>query len=35
MIFILPYLTIRKAIWIGHILRRDCFLVDIIEGKIE
>jgi len=25
----------RKANWIGHILRRNCFLKQIIEGKIE
>jgi hypothetical protein len=25
----------RKAIWIGHILGRDCFLKQVIEGKIE
>jgi hypothetical protein len=24
----------RKANWIGHILRRNCLLIDIIEGKI-
>ena len=24
-----------KANWIGHILRRDCLLIHIIEGKIE
>jgi hypothetical protein len=26
--------TKRKAYWIGHILRRNCFLKQIIEGKI-
>jgi hypothetical protein len=25
----------RKAIWIGHILCRNCFLKHIIKGKIE
>jgi hypothetical protein len=25
----------RKANWIGHILRRNCFLKHVIEGKIE
>ena len=25
----------RKADWIGHILRRDCLLKHVIEGKIE
>jgi len=25
----------RKADWIGHILRRNCFLKHVIEGKIE
>jgi hypothetical protein len=25
----------RKANWIGHILRRNCFLQRIIEGKIK
>ena len=25
----------RKANWIGHILRRDCLLKQIIEGKIK
>ena len=25
----------RKANWIGHILRGNCFLKHIIEGKIE
>jgi hypothetical protein len=25
----------RKANWIGHILRRDCLLKDVIEGKIK
>jgi len=25
----------RKAKWIGHILRRNCLLKQVIEGKIE
>jgi hypothetical protein len=25
----------RKANWIGHILRRNCFLNEIIKGKIK
>ena len=25
----------RKANWIGHILRRNCFLKQVIEGKIN
>jgi len=25
----------RKANWIGHILRRNCFLKQVIEGKIR
>ena len=25
----------RKANWIGHILRRDCLLQRVIEGKIQ
>jgi hypothetical protein len=25
----------RKANWIGHILRRNCLLIHVIEGKIE
>ena len=25
----------RKAIWIGHILRRKCLLQQVIEGKIK
>ena len=25
----------RKANWIGHILRRNCFLKRVIEGKIK
>ena len=25
----------RKVIWIGHILRRNCLLQHVIEGKIK
>ena len=25
----------RKAYWIGHILRRNCLLKHVIEGKVE
>jgi hypothetical protein len=25
----------RKANWIGHILRRNCFIKHVIEGKLE
>ena len=25
----------RKADWIGHIMRRNCFLKHVIEGQIE
>ena len=25
----------RKANWIGHILRRNCFLKQVVEGKIK
>jgi hypothetical protein len=25
----------RKANWIGHILRRNCLLKDVIEGRLE
>jgi hypothetical protein len=25
----------RNANWIGHILRKDCFLIHVTEGKIE
>jgi hypothetical protein len=25
----------RKADWIGHILRRNCLLKEVIEGKIK
>ena len=32
---ILQTIKIRKANWIGHILRRYCLLKHVIEGKIE
>ena len=32
---ILHELRKRKANWIGHILRRNCLLKQIIEGKIK
>jgi hypothetical protein len=32
---ILHEISKRKANWIGHILRRNCLLQRIIEGKIE
>ena len=28
-------ITRRKSNWIGHILRRNCLLIHITEGKIE
>jgi hypothetical protein len=28
-------ITRRKSDWIGHILRRNCLLIRITEGKIE
>jgi hypothetical protein len=28
-------IKIRKATWIGHILRRNCLLKYVIEGKVE
>jgi hypothetical protein len=37
----LPYIVVlcvrskRKANWIGHILRRNCLLQQVIEGKIK
>ena len=27
--------TRRKADWVGHILRRNCLLKHVIEGKME
>jgi hypothetical protein len=32
---ILHEISKRKANWIGHILRRDCFVQEVIEGKIK
>jgi len=32
---ILHEINKRKANWIGHILRRNCFLQRLIEGKIK
>jgi hypothetical protein len=32
---ILPEILKRKANWIGHILRRNCLLQRVIEGKIQ
>jgi hypothetical protein len=32
---IIPTIKRRKANWIGHILRRNCLLKHVIEGKIE
>jgi hypothetical protein len=32
---ILHEITKRKANWIGHILRRNCLLKQVIEGKIK
>jgi hypothetical protein len=32
---ILTAIKKRKANWIGHILRRNCLLKYVIEGKIE
>ena len=32
---ILQEIRKRKAIWIGHILRRNCLLHRVIEGKIK
>jgi hypothetical protein len=28
-------IKIRKANWIGHMLRRNCLLKHVIEGKME
>jgi hypothetical protein len=33
--YILYIMKRRKANWIGHILRRNCLIKDVIEGKIE
>jgi hypothetical protein len=32
---ILHEIRIRKANWTGHILRRNCLLKQVIEGKIK
>jgi hypothetical protein len=32
---ILHEISKRKANWIGHIVRRNCFLLLVIEGKIK
>ena len=32
---ILHEISKRKAIWIGHILRRNCLIRQVIEGKIK
>ena len=32
---ILHQISKRKANWIGHILRRNCLLQRVIEGKIQ
>jgi hypothetical protein len=32
---ILHEISKQKANWIGHILRRNCFLRQVIEGKIK
>jgi len=32
---ILHEISKRKANWIGHILRRNCLLQQVIEGKIQ
>jgi hypothetical protein len=34
-IFILHEISKREANWIGHILRRNCLLQRVIEGKIQ
>jgi len=31
--YILQTIKIRKVIWIGHILGRNCLLTHVIEGK--
>jgi hypothetical protein len=33
--YILHTINRRKANWIGHILRRNCRLKQVIEGKIQ
>lgn len=32
---ILQIINRRKADWIGHVLRRNCFLENVIEGNID
>jgi len=32
---ILHEISKRKANWIGHILRRNCLLKQVIEGKVK
>jgi hypothetical protein len=32
---VIRILRIRKANWIGHILRRNCLLKHVIKGKLE
>jgi len=32
---ILHEISTRKANWIGHILRRNCLLQRVIEGKVK
>jgi hypothetical protein len=32
---ILHTIKSRKANWIGHILRRNCLLKHVVEGKLE
>ena len=32
---ILHEISKRKATWIGHILLRNCFLQQVVEGKIK
>ena len=33
--YYLESISERKANWIGHILRRNCLLQQVIEGKIK
>ena len=33
--YIIHEIRKRKAKWIGHVLRRDCLLQQVIEGKIK
>jgi hypothetical protein len=32
---ILHTIKMRKANWIGHILRRNCIFMHVIEGKLQ